>query len=82
MHYDTLKLDFGSRTVSVNSTSGQALSQTDLAIAAPAAIIGTRIGYALTRGLFLEIGATYGAQFYSSGFGQVINADVGVGFKI
>jgi|GEM_PF-3117425 len=82
INYDTLKFDFGSRTVSVNSTSGQALSQTDLAIAAPAAIIGTRIGYALTRGLFLEIGATYGAQFYSSGFGQVINADVGVGFKI
>lgn len=82
MHYDTLKFDFGSRTVSVNSTSGQALSQTDLAIAAPAAIIGTRIGYVLTRWMFLEVGATYGAQFYSSGFGQVINAEVGVGFKI
>lgn len=82
LNYDILKYEFSSRSVAVTTANGQTLSQSELSAIAPAAVGGIRLGYMITRWLFLEIGTSYTVQFYRPGFDQLVSAEIGMGFKL
>ncbi|AFM13022.1 hypothetical protein [Turneriella parva] len=82
MNYDMLKFAYNSNSVAVASTNGQALNQSELSMITSTAVGGIRLGYMVTRWLYIEIGSSYGLQFYRSGFGHLLSFDIGMGFKI